>query len=542
MARAHPDGWRELKPTGAAARRVETLARLVEALPDSLTIYHGVHWTLRQEDRALPGEIDFAVVDPAGRILLIEQVTGLLEETPEGLVKRHGGRDKRVTVHLARAAEGLRARLRQALPDTTPDIDVLLYCPDYRVRVPASAGLDPSRILDAGQRERLAARIAELLPDAAPAPVAARVHRFLRDELELVPDVDAAIGQSHALYTRLAGGLAHWARRIDCQPFRLRITGTAGSGKTQLALAVLEDAARAGRRALYVCYNRPLADHIARLAPAEATVATYHQLADRLMRAAGQMPDFTQPGAFKTLEIFMASHQPAPDTRYDELIVDEGQDFQADWRDALLRLLHPEGRAWWLEDPMQNLYGRPPVELPGWVGLRAETNYRTPRDLLAWLAPLLPGQALEPGSPVTDTGVEWLIYDSPDSLIERTKTAITKGLGAGFRKERMALITYRGREHSAFTGLDRLGPHSLRAFENRYDLFGNPVYREGDLLIDSVHRFKGRSAPCVIFTEIDFEQLDDAARRKLFVGITRATLKLVLVVSERAAKWLPLRP
>jgi len=34
----------------------------------------------------------------------------------------------------------------------------------------------------------------------------------------------------------------------------------------------------------------------------------------------------------------------------------------------------PAGRAWWLEDPMQNLYGRTPVELPGWVVLRAQTT------------------------------------------------------------------------------------------------------------------------------------------------------------------------
>jgi hypothetical protein len=49
-----------------------------------------------------------------------------------------------------------------------------------------------------------------------------------------------------------------------------------------------------------------------------------------------------------------------------------------------------------------------------------------------------------------------------------------------------------------------------------------------------VHRFKGRAAPCVILTEIDFDTLDDKAIRRLFVGATRATLKLMLVLSARA--------
>ena len=50
--------------------------------------------------------------------------------------------------------------------------------------------------------------------------------------------------------------------------------------------------------------------------------------------------------------------------------------------------------------------------------------------------------------------------------------------------------------------------------------------------------FKGQAAPAVIFTEIDFEVLDDKAIRKLFVGATRSSMKLMLVIHERAATQL----
>ncbi len=73
---------------------------------------------------------------------------------------------------------------------------------------------------------------------------------------------------------------------------------------------------------------------------------------------------------------------PSPDDLLDVLVVDEGQDFAQAWADALLAHLKPDGKAWWLEDPMQNLYDQPRVELPGWVTLRADVNYRTPRDVL----------------------------------------------------------------------------------------------------------------------------------------------------------------
>ena len=60
----------------------------------------------------------------------------------------------------------------------------------------------------------------------------------------------------------------------------------------------------------------------------------------------------------------------------------------------------------------------------------------------------------------------------------------------------------------------------------------------GDVLLETVHCLKGQSAPCVLLTEIDFYALDDHATRNFFVGATRATMKLMLVLSERAAKVL----
>ena len=82
---------------------------------------------------------------------------------------------------------------------------------------------------------------------------------------------------------------------------------------------------------------------------------------------------------------------------------------------------------------------------------------------------------------------------------------------------------------------DRLGQTTLRRFTGEYDLFGQPVYSEGDVLLESVYRFKGQAAPAVIFAEIDFDELDDKAVRKLFVGATRSSMKLVLILHQQSA-------
>lgn len=544
MARIHPEGWRQIPASGALARELETLAELAQGLPDDFSVYHGIHWTRVDRAHALFGEIDFVVVGPTGRLLLIDQKSGFLDETAAGLVKTHIKTRKNVSAQLARTADHLRVRLIDYFEGRPPRLDVLLYCPDYVVRQPGSAGIDPQRIVDANRREQLIPVVRGLLREddgEGDRRTLDRIHSFLVDALELVPDVNAVVGQAHALYTRLAGGLAEWARRVEMKPHRLRITGTAGSGKTQLALAVFRDALMTGLRPLYVCYNRPLADHIARIAPSGGVIASYHQLCDRMLRAAGQVPDFSHPNAFTLLEHAFAALSFGDADRFDVLIVDEGQDFVEAWRKRLLALLRPDGAAWWLEDPMQNLYSRPEVELPGWVRIRSGHNYRSPIEIIDRLNGMLKlPETVAAGSPISGAEVEVVVWRDPQELVERSKRAITRCIGLGFKRDMIALISFRGREHSQLTRLDRLGPHSLRSFSGRYDLLGGPIYTPGDFLIDSVYRFKGQSAPCVIFTEIDFIELDTLTLRKLFVGLTRASLKLILVVSARAAQLLDL--
>ncbi|MCU0951734.1 MAG: ATP-binding domain-containing protein [Burkholderiaceae bacterium] len=549
MAKVIPAGWRELRVTGRVDRELETLELLDAGLPDTLTVFHGVHWTRIERGYSVIGEIDFVIVAPSGRVLLIEQKSGFLKESPDGLVKAYpgpgpgGARDKKVAAQLKRTLDALTHRLAPIVPGESLVIDYLLYCPDYQVKTPATAGLPPERIIDAGTRDTLCRRIIAAFPDEPARDVLAhKLRRFFSDELQLVPDASTLMGRAEQLVTRISGGLATWARRLEFAPFRLRVIGTAGSGKTQLALGVLHDAAAGGRRALYACYNRPLADHIARVAPAVAgiEVAAYHQLADRRLRARGERIDFTRAGAFDELTARFATLAVSDDERVDELVIDEGQDFHPEWVAPLMARLAPGGRVWWMEDPMQNLYGRPPVDLPGFTVMRALTNYRSPRDVLSTIERVLrPPQPLEPASPFAGGVDEPLTYRDASGLLDATKRAITHALGAGFRREDIAIVTFAGRDKSLLRSYDQIGPHRLRAATGRYDMFGAPEMSAGDVLIETVYRFKGQSAPCVIFTEIDFDGWDELVERKLFVGMTRASLRLLPVLSERAAAhWL----
>jgi hypothetical protein len=536
MALIHPAGWREMASTGNALREIATLNLLAQRLPDDYSVYHGVHWTNVDHGYSAYGEIDFIIVAPDGRLLLIEQKSGFLEETADGLIKKSLGKSHMIHVEITRTIRSLMARFGKNGGQL--DIDYLLYCPDYHVKHPQRAGIEAARIIDAGNSLDLARRILVLLPPLEAAAQRKKVERFLGDTLQLSADPSAMIGQARQLVTRLSGGLATWARQLEFRPFRLRVIGTAGSGKTQLALAEYRAAIDAGKQPLYVCYNRPLADHVQQLVPPGGRVASFHLLCDSFSREKGRLPDYTQAGMWQLLEQAFADGAIPESWKFDVLIIDEGQDFSAAWRDSLLRLLKPDGRAIWLEDPLQNLYGKAPVPLEGWVTLHSDVNFRSPRHIIELLMAMAPPmRAIEAASPFHGADVELLRYPEGDiaRMQYQTKHAITLCLGAGFTRADMALVSFHGRDKSALLKLDALGTHSLRSFTGEYDLLGKPVFRDGELLAESVYRFKGQSAPAVIFTEIDFAELDERHFRKLFVGMTRARLKLILVLSEPAA-------
>jgi nucleoside-triphosphatase THEP1 len=137
----------------------------------------------------------------------------------------------------------------------------------------------------------------------------------------------------------------------------LRVIGTAGSGKTQLALRLLRDADAAGHKAAYICFNRALADHISRsLAPVRIPAETFHEYAQRVVRRSGEVVDFKQVGAFDHLatRCIELLEQAEPDL--DLIILDEMQDMQPEWVLAMLSRLKSQGKAVLLEDPEQQLY------------------------------------------------------------------------------------------------------------------------------------------------------------------------------------------
>ncbi|MFA6922263.1 MAG: ATP-binding domain-containing protein [Gallionella sp.] len=107
-------------------------------------------------------------------------------------------------------------------------------------------------------------------------------------------------------------------------------------------------------------------------------------------------------------------------------------------------------------------------------------------------------------------------------------------LEQGFALTDIVILTGRGRGKSNFLNAERIGRFTTRRFTGTYTRNGDPVWSDGELMVESIYRFKGQSAPAVILSEVDFTELTAQERRKLFVGMTRAQLNLQIVLSTQA--------
>ena len=519
-------------------REMDVLERLQQSLPAGYEIFHNVDWHSLHEGEDRHGEIDLVVMNLAGDLLLVEVKAGQVAFQADGIFKTYGTKTKQVDRQLKVQYSAMLNRLDHAGIKTS--VNNCLVLPDCLVLNGDIVAIPRERIFDADDYEHLGYKIQQRLPLSVPNNIADQVRRFLSNLLNIAPDVSALQRQIMANSKILADGLATWVPRISSPSGVIRIQATAGSGKTQLALRLLSDAHVQQKRALYVCYNRPLSDHITGLAPPQAQVSTFHELCVEHYRRTVGEPDFTVSGVFQQVEQHYIAAMEDSVPRLDVLIIDEGQDFAPEWVESLIGLLKEDGRLTLMEDEDQRLYEREGFELPDAVHLTCHDNFRSPTNICQTInAFRLASYPIETRSPYAGDAPEFLSCDgSPQETRTQTILAVERLLKHGFHIKDITILTGHGARQSVLLNQDTLGQYSLHRFTGRYTRDGAPIWTNGDLCIESIYRFKGQSSPAIILSEIDFIEFNERERRKLFVGLTRAQMAVIVVLSEVSAKSL----
>ena len=549
MAQIFPEDFQLAEGEKLHKSEFRTLEILKEGLSDQYMVFHGVHWTRVEEDSAIYGEIDFLILNPYGRVLAIEQKETQIEVNAKGeLVPIYKDLhvptkfSRTINSQVSRNIGSLRTEYQKRHPEQRLEIDHLFYVPNAKVGKNLPANIALGRIVDSTNRDQLLSIINEMF-DKNPMPTGDHtaktldIQAFFLDKADVSPQI-GLIGQSaRQRTTRLSSGLAEWAERLEFSPYRLWVQGTAGSGKTQLALKELRKAADEKQTAMYICFNRALVDSVKLSAPNPKNCWTFHELARFVSVSQAQMIDFGDEASFKQMVDYFLTHYDDLKEQLDVLVIDEGQDFYPEWGAVLLELVKPDGRMIWLEDSSQRIYGRPSIEPEGWVKLSSPTNYRSPQHVLTLINGLeLTDGYLETGNGYAGLNPGHFVYQD-GNVISETSDAVQDLIDQGFAPESIAVLSFHGAKNSVFLSdkVEKINGFSIKK-STGYDKDSNATWSNGELLVDTLYRFKGQCADAIVLTEIDFAEWDQVTKNKLFVGLTRARLTINLVMSTKVEK------
>ena len=317
---------------------------------------------------------------------------------------------------------------------------------------------------------------------------------------------------------------------------RAVIAGCAGSGKTFLAVEKARRLAGEGLRVLLTCYNRPLAEYLGDALGyrQQFDVFNFHQLCVHWARQAGQRLAYQEdapPEYFNvTLPNALMAAVDELGSQYDAIIVDEGQDFRAEWWDALPWLLHDpaNGILYVFYDDNQRVYhdrSPIPIETAPYV---LNENCRNTQRVFDVVSHFYQGEELPIVLGPEGQPVEVIEYAGDRDDSTQLRKLLHRLLNENrFAPDEIAVLTARGSRSSRVLG-QRLGNVQLTV---RLPL------GPGEVFATTVRRFKGLERPAIVLCEVDETLSPDDAEALMYVGTSRARAYLVVLLDADAPDY-----
>jgi hypothetical protein len=345
------------------------------------------------------------------------------------------------------------------------------------------------------------------------------IRRLLRD------DVRAARDELIRLTAQQIGVLDRLKRNR-----RAIVLGGAGTGKTVLAIEKARQFGELGLRTLLTCFNEPLALTSARAleSQSQVVVRNFHSLCMAAMRevkisSPNPIPnDWWTDEAANTLADAMGKGA----SRFDAIVVDEGQDFTEDWITALmLALTNPDDSPFYVfMDSHQDLYVRGCRFPSHWTSYDLSTNCRNTLPIATRVAAIFADTVDSLGAKGPEPVLAYVSSDK--ELVTRIETLVEK------------LVTS-----------ERIAPHDIVILCASRDVVtqlrtmavGDHVFCEPGrrgIAVETIWRFKGLETPVAVVALSRLSAgLQESAKGVAYVALSRPNAGLfVLATSE----WRPI--
>lgn len=525
---------------------------LVKQFPDSVEIYHGFNWVRRNPGgRFDEGECDFVLLHRKRGLLFVEVKGGALSFRDGRWVRFVGSQARclpkdpfdQVQRNMRSIIRVVKQRFGGPQTNLPFTYGYAVMFPDSKFSGTLPPSFQPELLLDAVGLKTARSRVLDVFRGfrrphhrSLTAREFDSVKEALYPRYDLLPVLWRRIEDQEAKLHRLTDRQKGILDILANQP-RAAIRGVAGSGKTLIAVAKAQQAARAGHRTLLLCYNSPLRNWLRHVVPesngGELVIQTYHGLARHLCREDDQRrwdrwypkdDEFWNTIAPEALE--EACARLGPQFKFDAVVVDEGQDFRELWWASLEGVFRNPGAKdcyYVFYDPMQNLYVDEPC-LPEELGppYLLTDNCRNTTRIVEHCAALAGYKAqTRPEAPEGDqptfVSVPTLRHAIREAGREVRKLCISAH--RGLRKSQVAVLAPPSRR--------REWPSNLGAIPLTSNLDDWRANRK--VLIDSWGRFKGLEADAIVSIELSARtgKMTDVQRY-----VARSRAKHLLVVIE----------
>ena len=327
---------------------------------------------------------------------------------------------------------------------------------------------------------------------------------------------------------------------------RALIRGTAGTGKTLLAVAATKVAISRGERVAVFCYNRQLGEWLKDsfsefpLLERPAFVGTFHTFMKHMLSARGI--ESTEPSEPRekvnyyesTLPKMVLEYCAESRVQYDRIIVDEAQDLiqngYLDVMDQCLRGGLTSGKWTMFGDvSMQAIYNRS-LDEQAYLELlqqraffaifRLTRNCRNTKKICTEIENILGVKEIAAFQDRIDTPyVNYLIYANQNDQLTKLIKVINELLSLNISRKDIVILSPRRRKDSVVNLLDgiKVQDYSIQNF--------------ADIRFSTIQGFKGLESLYVILTDVENYQDE----RLMYVGLSRARFSLTVLETQKAS-------
>jgi hypothetical protein len=510
---------------------IEIFNSLQSGLDDNYIVFHSVRWV--NSKYKSQGEADFLILHRSLGILVFEAKAGYIRTFNRQWFQtnRKTRVEKEIVDPLAQA-DGSKFKFLELLENQTPKITECLVChavwfPSIRWDFPTPPNYSPELIFDITTLVDPQTSIENTFKywnrhfHKPPLNQALfdRLKFLIAPEFSSVPSVRANFENRERLFITLTRDQARIMDFLDEQETAV-ISGSAGTGKTMLAL---EKANRLGIKnedTLFLCYNEALRKHLAENNPINFVhFKTIYELAGDFITYPGgiSLNDLTD----KLSDYLLSNNKK---WNYKHVIIDEAQDFKSFFIEILQEITN--GNFYAFYDKNQSIYQQNQLD---WVTkaeckLTLHTNCRNTKEIARTSARNI---GLDSktfcNSPVK--GEQSLISEYRDpiqglQLIELIVGHLLREKNAN--AEDIVLLTMNEVDNSILRSTSTISGKPLSKFLTK-----------GKICVNTVDEFKGLEGGYLILVDVDVASYADMHyRNRLYIGCSRAKQGLFILLDN----------